>query len=69
MHRFVGGVIYFGVTLWILDVGLCLTLLGPTCLCHGLDWVLLVLVLYRGIAWGRLHVAMQNELLKFGFPK
>ena len=31
------GTIYYGDTVWILDVGSCLTLLGPTCLCRGLD--------------------------------
>ena len=36
-HGYVGGVIYFGDTLWILDMGSCLTLLGPTCLWRGLD--------------------------------
>ena len=29
----------------------------------------IVLVLYTGIAWERLPVAMQNELVTFGFPK
>ena len=29
----------------------------------------IVLVPYRGIAWGRLPVAMQNVLVTFGFPK
>ena len=37
LHGYVGGVIYYGVTLWILDMGSCLTLLGPTCLWRGLD--------------------------------
>ena len=32
LHGYVGGVIYYGDTLWILDMGSCLTLLGPTCL-------------------------------------
>ena len=30
---------------------------------------LIVLVPYTGIAWGRLPVAMQNELVTFGFPR
>ena len=29
----------------------------------------IVLVPYTGIAWGRLPVAMQNELVLFGFPR
>ena len=29
----------------------------------------IVLVPYTGIAWGRLPVAMQNELVTFGFPR
>ena len=29
----------------------------------------ILLVLYTGIAWGRLPVAMQNELVSFGFPR
>ena len=29
----------------------------------------IVLVLYTGIASGRLPVAMQNELVTFGFPR
>ena len=29
----------------------------------------IVLVLYTGIAWGRLPVAVQNELVTFGFPR
>ena len=37
LHGYVGGVIYYGDTLWILDLGSCLTLLGPTCLWRGLD--------------------------------
>ena len=37
LHAYVGGVIYYGDTLWILDMGSCLTLLGPTCLWRGLD--------------------------------
>ena len=36
-HGCVGAEIYYGDTWWILDVGSCLTLLGPTCLCCGLD--------------------------------
>ena len=30
---------------------------------------LIIAVLYTGIAWGRLPVAMQNELVTFGFTK
>ena len=37
LHGYVGGVIYDGDTLWILDMGSCLTLLGPTCLWRRLD--------------------------------
>ena len=37
LHGYVGGVIYYGDTLWILGMGSCLTLLGPTCLWLGLD--------------------------------
>ena len=37
LHGYVGGVIYYGDTLWILDMESCLTLLGPTCLWPGLD--------------------------------
>ena len=37
LHEYVGGVIYYGDTLWILDMGSGLTLLGPTCLWRGLD--------------------------------
>ena len=37
LHEYVGGVIYYGDTLWILDMGSCLTLLGATCLWRGLD--------------------------------
>ena len=33
----VGGVIYYGDTLWILHMGSCLTLLGPKCLWRGSD--------------------------------
>ena len=29
----------------------------------------IVLIPYTGIAWGRLPVAMQNELVTFGFPR
>ena len=68
LHAYVGGVIYYGDTLWILDMGSCLTLLGPTCLWRGLDRDM-VLVPYTGIAWGRLPVAMQNEVVTFGFPR
>ena len=58
--------IYYGDTLWILDMGSCLTLLGLICLWRGQR---IVLVPYTGIAWGRLPVAMQNELMTFGFPR
>ena len=37
LHGYIGGVIYYGDTLWILDMRSCLTLLGPTCLWRGLD--------------------------------
>ena len=37
LHGYVRGVIYYGDTSWILDMGSCLTLLGPTCLWRGLD--------------------------------
>ena len=36
LHGYVGGVIYYWDTLWILDMGSCLTPLGPTCLWRGL---------------------------------
>ena len=32
LNGYVRGVIYYGDTLWILDMGSCLTLLGRTCL-------------------------------------
>ena len=37
LHGYVGGVIYYGDTLRIVDMGSCLMLLGPTCLWRGLD--------------------------------
>ena len=37
LHGYVGGVIYYGDTLWILDMGSYLMLIVPTCLWHGLD--------------------------------
>ena len=37
LHGYVGGVFYYGDTLWILDMGSYLTLLGPTCVWRGLD--------------------------------
>ena len=37
LHGYVGGVIHYGDTLWILDMGSCLTLLRPTCLWRRLD--------------------------------
>ena len=68
LHGYVGGVIYYGDTLWILDMGSCLPLLGPTRLWSGLDSALCS---YRtsSIAWGHLPVAMQNELVTFGCPR
>ena len=56
LHGSVGGVIYYGDTLWILNVGLCLTLLGPTCLCRGRDSALCwycTQVLPRGVCLWR----------------
>ena len=37
LHGYFGGVIYYEENLWILDMGSCLTLLGPTCLWRSLD--------------------------------
>ena len=37
LHGYVGGVIFYGDILRILDMGSCLTLLGPTCLWRDLD--------------------------------
>ena len=54
LHASVGGLIYYGYTWWILDVWFCLTLLGPMCLCCGMD---------SASCWYRTHVFSRNFCL------